>query len=191
MTALAEARPASEVTELEVLVAARDQIKKGYTNQGYVEFRSAKGNWDDGVSTKTEYEKALEKHPNDKVFVCAIGGVEQALFRLCKENFQADKARSELGHVGTTDTSYQFNGDNSEAKLKRTRSEIKRLYGNVMWKLNLEAISVGADLGFNWTHIEDPNTTMGPDESKPHVLKIYNNVIRKLRAEARKKEVAA
>lgn len=191
MTALAEARPASEVTELEVIIAARDQIKKGYTNQGYVEFKTPDGNWDDSASSKTEYEKALEKNPNDKVFVCAIGGVEQALFRLCKENFNAGKARNELGHVGTSDMSYTFGGSNTEAKLKSTRSEIKRLYGNVMWKLNLEAQRVGAKNGYNWTHIEDPNTTMGPDESKPHVLKIYNNVIRKLRAESRKKEVAA
>jgi hypothetical protein len=170
------------VTELDILIAARDQIKKGYTSVAYV---GVKRGSDETASAETASDlKALLKANDDaKVVTCAIGGVEHALYTLCGRfvNENARDTWAQAHYVWDSDADVERYDLPTEKQLARIKSDTTRLYAQTMMRLN----KIARKRGFR--DIEEPNVDLPEWESKPIVLDIYRRAIKQVRDEQRRK----
>lgn len=159
------------VTELDVLKAARGQIARGYTNCGYVTQKVE----EEGSSYIDDFEgdaKALASAEKQgaHIYTCAIGGVEHAIFKLTKKLVNDDQREK-----------YAY----PDREAPKPRGQYLALYASVMDRLNKSAKRAGFE------HIEEPNTEMPEETSKPIVLRIYDNTIRQVEREQKRQLVNA
>lgn len=165
----------TSVTELDVLLAGKAQIEREYTDKGYI--MDAETEY--SIDSKKRLNNLIEDHK--PIAVCAIGGVEHALFVLTG-TLVSNSLREGYSHIGVKfyedEEDPEYNPVIPETKLNRLKNEQHRLYAKTLLRLNKLAAAEGFASG-----IEEPNVTMPPQKSKPIVLALYDKAIEQARQE--------